>query len=235
LFFVFFLPRSFAFPSRIVLSDLPLSSSSALTGVRCGKEKRAEPTVDGTFIFGDTESLQTTLTLTYSDNSGSTIQTRITAPVTQGRYRSDGFHTSVNANYFTGRSNGLLIRSFFLYTIPNNGKTVTSATVSLPLGTSGNGQGLTSAFFILRLFGGNQADLLATNNGLSGVTIFQQLAQGTVMGFTPFTPGSPPITVVVTLNSQALAELNALTTGAGGNIAFGGVYDDSAPSPSPTE
>jgi hypothetical protein len=124
--------------------------------------------------------------------------------------------TTKNDNYTVGNHDGHLFNDFFTFSIPVDLGTVTSASLSLPRGESGNTAGVP---FSYSLFDVTTSAAVLNNNTGTNAAIFNDLGSGVLYSSIFVTDLTSPNPLVVTLNSSLLAALNA---GRGGYFSIGG-------------
>lgn len=117
----------------------------------------------------------------------------------------NGYNGPGNTNYFTGTPDGTeWLRSFFSFHMTDL-PVITSA--ALRLNTEGTSGGVTVNF---RDFLGNESQLFSnTNNGGT----FADLGTGTFYGSRAYTFADNNVTLDVTLNAAAVADINSVTDG----------------------
>jgi hypothetical protein len=135
-----------------------------------------------------------------------------------GWYNSAGQHFPNNVNYLVGDtlSNGRDVRNFFVFDMSGVTRTVTSATLALTLPSiTGYNSADASETYELHDFAGSIPTLV---NGTGGVAAYAELGSGVSYGTRTIAPADSGTVVEITLNSSAVAALDAAT----GLIALGG-------------
>lgn len=134
-----------------------------------------------------------------------------------GRYTD--FGNGAQSTIATGSYFGSESRSFFDFNLTGlSGQTITSASILFP--STGTFLGAGTKNLGLFDFTGNIAALVA---GTGGTTAYADLGTGNQYASTSFsqTSGSVP-SFTLTLNAQAIADMNAVLTSGGSDFAIGG-------------
>ena len=140
----------------------------------------------------------------------------------RGRYTDAGAHTPTNPNYTTGFVNNLgELRSFFTFDLAGVTGPITSARLLLRnvafLGSPYNSPDPTETFSLFDVL----TPTAALTNGTGGVAAFNDLGTGVDYGTRVISPADNGQLVMVELNGDGVAALNA-AAGAGGTFALGG-------------
>lgn len=142
----------------------------------------------------------------------------------RGSYTETGFHNSTNPNYVVGDSRGFSgacgdCRNFFVFDLSSVTQTIASAKLALFVPSSLSGPGYVSADlsenYELHDVSTSIATLLA---GTGGTAAHADLGSGVVYGSKTMTAADMGSVVEITLNSAAIAALDAAT----GLIGIGG-------------
>jgi hypothetical protein len=134
-----------------------------------------------------------------------------------GWYNSKGEHTPTNVNYYAGDTlSGRDVHNFFVFDLSGVTQQITAAKLALTLPSAGgyNSQD-PSETFELHDVTSSISNLVA---GTGGVDAYSDLGAGTVYGSRTITPADSGSVVEITLNSSAVAALDA----APGLFALGG-------------
>jgi len=141
-----------------------------------------------------------------------------------GWWNSVGSHTATNDNYLVGQAGGTQYRDYFVFDMSSVTQTITGATLrlynpGLANGDSGNGYVGVDPNETYTVFDVSTplAALQATGSGQIG--IFNDLGTGLSFGSATVSPADNGQVVSISLNSAAIAALNAA---AGGSIGLGG-------------
>ncbi|ADH85693.1 hypothetical protein [Desulfurivibrio alkaliphilus] len=139
----------------------------------------------------------------------------------QGWYFENGTHDTWNQNYIVGHCETCSLsgefRNWFAFDIAN----LTSPVSSLDLYLYSYDVTLTSGNYYLNDYTGSITDLMA---GTGGVAAFNDLGSGTNFGFNFYQSTESNTYQTISLNSAAVADLNAAILGSAGFWALGGSF-----------
>ncbi len=134
----------------------------------------------------------------------------------RGWYDSTGFHTTNNDNYAAGLFSNLEFRNFFVFDLGAVTGTILSA--ELRIFSPGSSFQSNDARETLSLFD-TSTSIASLTNGTAGMTAFNDLGSGTLLGSTQFSAANDGAFTAISLNASAISLLQGAI---GNSFALGG-------------
>jgi hypothetical protein len=209
--------------TRSMTHSAIIAAGILCAALTCGPARAVTPI--NAYAFGDTELPQDYAELVLQEGSQSvTVSDR----GFQGWVSGDTFNFTspdpVNTSYLAGVYGGSAHNNFFVFNLASVSQPVTAAKLVLYAGTI-------STELNYSLYGATQAISELTNGDSPNLALYDGLASGTKYGSLNINSGNSLHSLILTLNSAAVSDINAAILGKKIEFAISG-HVDPVPEPS---